>query len=352
MRDLLKENGIQVWDDETIISFRKTLLDWYDTHKRHLPWRQTKDPYAIWVSEIMLQQTQVNTVIPYFNTFMANFPTIDALANADDTLLLKTWEGLGYYSRVKNMKVAAQQMMQHYGGNMPKTIDEIRTLKGIGPYTAGAIASIAFDLPEPAVDGNVMRVMARLFEINLDIAQPSSRKVFEQLIRVLIDPDRPGDFNQALMDLGSDICSAHTPKPEISPIREFNAAFKNGTMHLYPIKSKKQPVKHIHYIAYVYQNIDGAFLMEKRSETGLLANMWQFPMSEKKSTMPKHLQQDIIGSITHLFTHLKWHIDVVVIEQGQFNGSWIHPKDFQHYPMGVPQQKILSLLKEKTDLLH
>lgn len=347
-RDLLKEHNIQMWDESKIIAFRKALLDWYDTDKRDLPWRQTKDPYAIWVSEIMLQQTQVNTVIPYFNTFMKHFPTIKDLANADDTLLLKTWEGLGYYSRVKNMKIAAQQIQQLYNGKMPQKIDDIRTLKGIGPYTAGAIASIAFDLPEPAVDGNVMRVMARLFEINVDIAQPASRKVFEQLIRILIDPNRPGDFNQALMDLGSDICSAHTPKPEISPVRDFNAAYKNGTMHIYPIKSKKQPVKHIHYIAYVYKNNDGAYLMEKRPETGLLANMWQFPMTEKKHALPTHLQQEVIGSVTHIFTHLKWHIDVVLIEEGHFSGEWIHPKDFKHYPMGVPQQKIFSLLLNDT----
>lgn len=167
--------SIEMWDDEKIASFRRTLLAWYDNEKRDLPWRRTKNPYHIWVSEIMLQQTQVVTVIPYYERFLAWFPTVDALAKAPEEKLLKAWEGLGYYSRVRNMQKAAQEIMDDFNGEFPSTYDDILSLKGIGPYTAGAIASIAFDLPEPAVDGNVMRVMARLFEVNYDIGDPKNR---------------------------------------------------------------------------------------------------------------------------------------------------------------------------------
>ncbi|WP_303660092.1 A/G-specific adenine glycosylase, partial [Streptococcus sobrinus] len=191
----LQDFGVQMWDDKTIQSFRRTLLAWYDQEKRDLPWRRTKDPYHIWISEIMLQQTQVQTVIPYYLRFLDWFPSIKDLAQAPEEQLLKAWEGLGYYSRVRNLQKGAQQIMNDFAGIFPKTYQEILSLKGIGPYTAGAIASIAFGLPEPAVDGNVMRVMARLFEVDYDIGNPSNRKIFQAIMEELIDPERPGDFN-------------------------------------------------------------------------------------------------------------------------------------------------------------
>ena len=217
-KKIFKAAGIEMWSAEKIQAFRKALLDWYDKEKRDLPWRRTSDPYSIWVSEIMLQQTRVDTVIPYYHNFLDKFPDIAALAAAPEDAILKAWEGLGYYSRVKNMQKAAQQIVAEYGGVFPEDPQEIAKLKGIGPYTAGAVSSIAFQIPEPAVDGNVMRVMSRLFEIDADIAKPASRKIFEAIVRELIDPERPGDFNQALMDLGSSICSPLYPEPEISPI--------------------------------------------------------------------------------------------------------------------------------------
>ena len=175
----LEQYGIKMWSEEKIASFQEKLLAWYDKEKRDLPWRHSNNPYHIWVSEIMLQQTRVDTVIPYYYRFLETFPTIESLANAQEEELLKVWEGLGYYSRVRNMQKAAQQIMEEYNGEFPDTMEEIQTLKGIGPYTAGAIASIAFNLPEPAVDGNLMRVISRLFEIGLDIGNPSNRKVFQ-----------------------------------------------------------------------------------------------------------------------------------------------------------------------------
>lgn len=197
----------EAWSPAKVSSFQEDFLAWYEREKRNLPWRANTDAYRIWISEIMLQQTRVDTVIDYFYRFMEWFPTIQDLAEAPDDKLLKAWEGLGYYSRARNLKVAAQQIVSEFGGKMPDTIEDIRSLKGIGPYTAGAIGSIAFNLPEPAIDGNVMRVVSRLFEIDADIAKASSRKVFEAAMLKIIDRERPGDFNQALMDLGSAVCT-------------------------------------------------------------------------------------------------------------------------------------------------
>ncbi|MBS4762430.1 A/G-specific adenine glycosylase [Carnobacteriaceae bacterium zg-ZUI252] len=343
---LLNDNGITLWNDDKINRFRATLLEWYDANKRDLPWRQTKDPYAIWVSEIMLQQTQVVTVIPYFKNFMHQFPTISALASAPEQQLLKAWEGLGYYSRVRNMQTASQQIMNHYNGVMPNTYDELLKLKGIGNYTAGAIASIAFGKPVGAVDGNVMRVMARLFEINLDIGEPKNRKVFEYLTNVLIDPERPGDFNQALMDLGSDICSAKNPKPEISPIRAFNQAYIHGTMDKYPIKRPKTKQQHVFYDALVIENDKGEFLLQQRQNKGLLANMWTFPLIEiGKDVFESNEDVQSLGQVTHLFSHLKWHIRVISSNDTSLSGQWVHPKQFDAFPMPTPQLKMLALIK-------
>lgn len=342
---LLEKYGVEMWSDETIVAFRKALLDWYDAKGRdHLPWRMNQDPYRIWVSEIMLQQTQVNTVIPYFNRFVMLFPSIRDLAEADEEVLLKAWEGLGYYSRVRNMQVAAQQVMTDYDGVFPSDPAEIIKLKGIGTYTCGAISSMAFGLPEPAVDGNVMRVFSRLFEIGDDIAKPATRKLFELLVRIVIDPDRPGDFNQAIMDLGSDICGPVNPRPEESPLREFNAAYKNGTMHLYPFKSKaKKPVvMDLHGVVVRRGN---SYLMEKRPSGGLLGDFWTFPLVEEGP------EDEPIGSFTHVFSHRKWHVQVHVQEADSKreladNMKWVLEEDFPEYAFAVPQQKMWEIVKK------
>jgi len=285
----LEQYGIEMWSEEKIASFQEKLLAWYDKEKRDLPWRRSNNPYHIWVSEIMLQQTRVDTVIPYYHRFLKTFPTIDSLAKAQEEELLKVWEGLGYYSRVRNMQKAAIQIMEEFGGEFPSTIEEIQTLKGIGPYTAGAIASIAFNLPEPAVDGNLMRVISRLFEIGLDIGNPSNRKVFQAVAEKIISKERPGDFNQALMDLGSDIESPVTPHPEDSPVKEFSAAYLNGTMHLYPVKiPKKKPVP-MKWQAFVIQNEEGQYLLEKNTYADLLSGFWHFPLIRDYTPTDKQL---------------------------------------------------------------
>lgn len=382
--------GIEMWAPEKIERFRAVLLSWYDLEKRNLPWRKNNDPYRIWVSEIMLQQTRVDTVIPYYLNFMRTFPTVQSLAEADEDILLKAWEGLGYYSRVRNMQKAAIQIMEDYGGKMPKDPKEIAKLKGIGPYTTGAIASMAFGLPEPAVDGNVMRVLSRLFEIDADIAKPGNRKIFEAIMRELIDPYKPGDFNQAFMDLGSSICTPKNYRPELSPVREFNQSYLNGTWDKYPIKSKKKKAKPVYYAGTIIQNKKGQFLLEKRPENGLLANMWTFPLVEEnlltsgtsvengtlaeglpeveteqvlsrlldELTNSYHvvpvLMKQPFGEVVHIFSHLKWFIAVYFghvpsLEESAIpeNCRWVSLEDFDQFTFPGPQVKMWQKFQEK-----
>ena len=381
----LEKYGVTMWEEDKILSFRQKLLTWYDANKRDLPWRRSKNPYHIWVSEIMLQQTRVDTVIPYYERFLDWFPTVESLANAPEERLLKAWEGLGYYSRVRNMQTAAQQIMSEFEGKFPSTYEGISSLKGIGPYTAGAISSIAFNLPQPAVDGNVMRVLARLFEVNHDIGNPSNRKIFQAMMEVLIDPDRPGDFNQALMDLGSDIEAPVNPRPEESPVKEFSAAYQHGTMDRYPIKApKKKPIP-IYLKALVVQNNQGQFLLEKNESEKLLAGFWHFPLIEVDEFSDQTQDLDLFSQVAepilelgpspqesfeqdydlevdwqnlrfeevkHIFSHRKWHIQIIagrVTETQEYTDRevlWLSPEEFINYPLAKPQQKIwLAYLK-------
>ena len=375
----LEKYGVTMWEEDKILSFRQKLLTWYDANKRDLPWRRSKNPYHIWVSEIMLQQTRVDTVIPYYERFLDWFPTVESLADAPEERLLKAWEGLGYYSRVRNMQKAAQQIMNEFEGKFPSTYEGISSLKGIGPYTAGAISSIAFNIPQPAVDGNVMRVLARLFEVNHDIGNPSNRKIFQAMIEVLIDPDRPGDFNQALMDLGSDIEAPVNPRPEESPVKEFSAAYQHGTMDRYPIKSpKKKPIP-IYLKALVVQNNQGQFLLEKNESENLLAGFWHFPLIEVDEFSDQNQDLDLFSQVAepilqlgpspqesfeqdydlevdwqdlrfeevkHIFSHRKWHIQIIagrVTETQEYADRevlWLSPEEFSNYPLAKPQQKI------------
>ncbi|TFH45729.1 A/G-specific adenine glycosylase [Streptococcus equinus] len=376
----LKDYGIDMWDAEKIASFRRTLLNWYDNEKRDLPWRRTKNPYHIWISEIMLQQTQVVTAIPYYERFLDWFPTIESLANAPEEKILKAWEGLGYYSRVRNMQKAAQEIMENFGGVFPDNHKDILSLKGIGPYTAGAIASIAFGLPEPAVDGNVMRVMARLFEVNYDIGDPKNRKIFQAIMELLIDPERPGDFNQALMDLGTDIESAKNPRPDESPIRFFSAAYLHGTYDKYPIKLPKKKPKPIQIQAFVIRNSDGDFLMEKNLDGRLLGGFWSFPIMEtdvigqqldlfekNNATLQTisqktrfeddyHLKPNwtskTFPAVKHTFSHQKWTIELIEgnVTTTDFTTTkelrWIPQDQLSQYPMATPQKKMLKVYLE------
>lgn len=382
------------WSLEKTKEFQERFIEWYELEKRNLPWRYNQDPYRIWISEIMLQQTRVDTVIDYFYRFMEWFPTIEALAQAPEEKLLKAWEGLGYYSRARNIQAAAKQIMEDFDGKMPRTPEEISTLKGIGHYTTGAIASIAFGLPEPAIDGNVMRVVSRLFCIEEDIAKASSRKVFDQAMRKIIDEEHPGEFNQALMDLGSAICTPTSPKCEECPIQAFCLAKEKGIQTAYPVKTKKAKPRDVYYVCAAIENAEGAFYFEQRDQQKLLADMWTFPMVEVTKEVYEKLEADWqpkneislfdevlvaeegasvlpfahadkivwqkrhLGEVTHIFSHLKWHVllfygrlpktEKDLSETGK-QTQWLIPEAFEQVVFPKVQMKLVEQLDKNRN---
>lgn len=295
------------------------LLRWYDYNARILPWRSEPTPYRVWVSEIMLQQTRVEAVKPYYDRFMEELPDVKALAEVDDDKLMKLWEGLGYYNRARNLKTAAQTVMADFGGRIPDTYEELLGLKGIGEYTAGAIASIACNRPVPAVDGNVLRVVARLLANGDDILKQSTKRFMTQEILNIIPKDRPGDFNQALMELGATVCLPNgVPRCEECPWDTVCMAHKAGTELQFPYKQPKKPRKIEKKEVYLLE-WNSRFALRKRPEKGLLSGLWEFPTltcgqhmdSVDKSLvntveMPENV--DKIGTGKHIFSHIEWHM--------------------------------------------
>ncbi|WP_128895180.1 A/G-specific adenine glycosylase [Longirhabdus pacifica] len=314
--------------------FVEQLLAWYRGNKRDLPWRKDHNAYRVWVSEIMLQQTKVDTVIPYFENFMSKFPTVSTLAEAPEEQVLKAWEGLGYYSRARNLHAAVKEVEATYGGVVPQEKEEILKLKGVGPYTAGAVLSIAYNKPEPAVDGNVMRVLSRYEKIEEDIAKVSTRKMMEKWIVNVIPHDSSGDFNQALMELGALVCTPKSPKCDTCPVFKHCIARKEGLQTLLPIKKKAKPPRPERRIVALIRGTGAhkdQVLIAKRPAEGLLANMWEFPHWEVKKTadqtshhqdmvkLRKHIKQELgievqpLGwamNVTHMFSHIHWDMDV------------------------------------------
>ncbi|WP_416829042.1 A/G-specific adenine glycosylase [Ectobacillus polymachus] len=306
--------------------FSHDLIQWFNKEQRELPWRKNKDPYRVWVSEIMLQQTRVEAVKPYYNNFMEQFPTLETLANADEEKVLKAWEGLGYYSRVRNLHAAVKEVQASYSGIVPNTAEDIGKLKGIGPYTKGAILSIAYDVPEPAVDGNVMRVMSRILSIWEDIAKPKTRKLFENVIREVISKENPSYFNQGLMELGALICIPKNPSCLLCPVQSHCCAFQEGVQQELPVKSKAKNPKIVPIAAGILVTEDGRYVIHRRPSAGLLANMWEFPNVELQDGISSPSQQlvyylkeqfgiDIhiaehVTNISHTFSHRIWDITV------------------------------------------
>ncbi|MBP1992359.1 A/G-specific adenine glycosylase [Paenibacillus eucommiae] len=272
-----------MYSEEQKQYFSEQLLIWYGRHKRDLPWRQNKNPYYIWISEVMLQQTRVDTVIPYFHRFIEQFPTVKALAEAPEEQVLKAWEGLGYYSRARNLQSAVREVHERYGGQVPNEKAEISSLKGVGPYTSGAILSIAYNKPEPAVDGNVMRVLSRYFLIEEDIMKPSTRVRMEALAKDLIPEGTAGDFNQALMELGAMVCTPRSPHCLTCPVMVQCAAREEGMEEALPIKKKAKPPRPERRLVALIKGEgvnDGKWLIRQRPQEGLLARMWELPHIE------------------------------------------------------------------------
>lgn len=297
------------------------LLSWYDANARTLPWRGIHDPYRTWVSETMLQQTRVETVRGYYERFLARFPTVQALAAADEADVLKCWEGLGYYSRARNLHQAARQIVEEFGGEMPRDVAQLRQLKGIGAYTAGAIASIAFDQRVPAVDGNVIRVISRLTGIRENVGIPSVRRGLEETAEALVPFARPGDFNQALMDLGSAVCVPGTPNCDECPLQEHCDALDAGDAEDLPVLPQKNPPKELDWDVLLIRAGDRV-LMRQRTET-LLHGLWVFPMlpghEEAQAEFGARMHMDVryvraLGEAKHVFTHQVWRMKLYQME--------------------------------------
>lgn len=300
-----------------INEFKHDLLKWFDENQRQMPWRETKNPYYIWLSEVMLQQTQVNTVRPYYNAFIERFPTIEALSTTNEEDVLKYWEGLGYYSRVRNFHEAVKEVHNKYNGKVPDDPESFQSLKGVGPYTNAAVMSIVHNHPLPAVDGNVLRVWSRLTCNDADIAQPKTKKLFEKELQPFVET-KSGDFNQAMMELGATICTPKKPICILCPVQKHCEAFAEGVVSELPVKKKKIKKKTIDYDVLYITNREGQILIRKR-DTKLLNGMWEFPMFEQDTSIDA-IEDELDSVITienepviqtkHVFTHMTWNMKV------------------------------------------
>lgn len=311
----------------------EVLLPWYESNRRDLPWREDTDPYHIWVSEIMLQQTRVEAVKDYYARFLQTLPTVADLANCDDVLLHKLWEGLGYYSRVRNLKKAAQQIMDKHNGVFPGEYSQVLALPGVGEYTAGAICSIAFNQPTPAVDGNVMRVISRVTDDDTPIDLPAYKKSVQKALAEVY-PQNAGDFTQALMELGATICGPNRrPDCENCPCKAFCLSFQQGTANNLPVKSPKKE-RRIEEKTVFILSCCGKFALEKREDKGLLAGLWQLPnvsgkldsqrvleRVEKFGLKPSEIYMQVERK--HIFTHIEWDMCGAYVEVAECGGDFL-----------------------------
>lgn len=320
----MKEPIFNINEINRIKNIVTPLVTWYGENARVLPWRENTVPYRVWVSEIMLQQTQVETVIPYYNRFMAQIPDIKCLSKLKEEQLLKLWEGLGYYSRARNLQKAAKMIMDKYGGKFPETYCEILSLPGVGKYTAGAISSICFELPTPAVDGNVMRVITRLTECDSDIAIPAVKDKVTEMLSEIYPKTHSGDFTQSLMELGATVCLPKgSPKCGICPIAFLCNAYQNGTQATFPVKTKKAAKKKELKTVFLLYCGD-KIAVKKRAADILLGGLWEFPNTTGNLT-PEQVKDvltqwgiSIIASTPgmpkkHIFTHIEWYMTSYIV---------------------------------------
>lgn len=348
-------------------SFEQVLCRWYESNHRKLPWRETSDPYKIWISETMLQQTRVETVIPYYFRFLEQFPTVQDLAKADEQQVLKIWEGLGYYSRARNLHVAAKEITEKYCGKLPYDPKEFLKLKGFGPYTTGAVASIAYNLPVPAVDGNVMRVMSRIEKCFSDITRAKTKKEIEGFVRAHMKNCAPCIFNQALMELGATVCLPKNPKCLDCPVQKFCQAYQDGCALDLPIKSKAKARKKETHLVFYARDHEKRTWVQKRPNTGLLANLYELPhilVGSQEKEACRRLKEDmfldfqtedgvvfrvseVMLTFTHLFTHIEWELmvaDAKVLHAlaGKSIGEFCTPAEIEKLPFAAPFLKIIN----------
>ncbi len=350
-------------------AFLQALLAWYDANKRALPWRQTPEPYGVWISEIMAQQTQMERVVAYWNRWMLRYPDLDALAHASEEDVLKSWEGLGYYSRARNIRKAAARILDEFGGEFPSVFKDIHSLPGIGEYTAGAIASIAFGQARPALDANVFRIFSRLLDIAAPIKDKSAKEAVSKAVKHLIPADRPGDFNQALMEFGALICSKR-PACERCPFIQHCAAYENGTVSLRPVLSSKKEIIKVNMVTGVLLH-QGKVLIQKRKPDDVWPGLWEFPGGgiEKNETPQEALRREYmeevelnvragekITVVKYAYTryritmhcyrcHLQNGKNVKPVFNEAVEGRFIHPRELNEYAFPAGHRRLITFMQ-------
>jgi A/G-specific adenine glycosylase len=346
-----------------IAGFQDHLIRWYTSNKRSLPWRSTSEPYKIWVSEIMLQQTQVNTVIPYYERFLKTFPDMHSLAGASTGEVLKAWEGLGYYARARNLHRAATIIVSEHDARLPDSFDALRRLPGIGDYIAAAVLSIAFGKPVAVVDGNVKRVIARMHALDMPVNQPASHNSIRSICAKLLDEARPGTFNQSLMELGALVCTPKNPACPRCPVQRFCTAFQTNRVAVYPRMQKRPRVPEVRIaIGVVVKN--GKVLITQRKADGLLGGLWEFPGGKildgetPEAACIRELKEEVnlnvvihafVARIRHAYTHFKIIADVFACRclsgkvrlKGPVDFKWIDLAEINRYPFPKANHKFI-----------
>jgi A/G-specific adenine glycosylase len=356
-------------DPETGVAFAGKLLAWFAQHARDLPWRRERTPYRVWVAEVMLQQTQVGTVVPYYERFLARFPSVQALANASLEEVLKVWEGLGYYARARNLHAAARQIVSAHGGHLPGTFEELLGLPGVGRYIAGALASIAFGQDVAAVDGNAQRVLCRVFGIQDDVTRSAARRGIETLATNLLPPGRAGDFNEALMELGATVCTPRSPLCAHCPLRELCRARATGDPEALPVRRPRRRVPHYDVAAAVTVRADGRVLVAQRNPDDMLGGLWEFPggKREEGETLPECLAREMreeldvevevderLTVVRHAYTHFRitLHAFLCRLLSGEPRCldcaafRWATLEELDALPMSVVDRKVARALSE------
>jgi A/G-specific adenine glycosylase len=345
---------------------RKQLVAWYRTHHRDLPWRRSKNAYRIWVSEVMLQQTQVNTVVNYYRQFLKTFPNIKQLAGADLQTILKAWEGMGYYARARNLHRAAKTVVRDHGGRIPKTWEAFHNLPGVGDYIAAAVLSMAFDQPFAVVDGNVKRVLARLYKIQAPVNQAGALNRFKKTAAKLLDSRQPGTFNQALMELGALICKPRNPACDVCPLNPFCRAYKTNQVGRFPRRQPSKVTPQFHIAVGVVFKKDRVLITRRKTE-GLLGGLWEFPGGKIKDgesardACIREIKEEVnlnvridrhLAKVKHAYTHFKIIMDVFCCQyisgrvylRGPAAFRWIRLDEYKNYPFPRANHKFIPLL--------
>jgi A/G-specific adenine glycosylase len=352
-----------------VVRLRRRLQRWYAHHRRRLPWRGTRNPYRVWVAEVMLQQTQVKTALPYYRRFIRQYPSLRRLACADRQAVLKRWEGLGYYARARNLHRAAALLVES-GGRVPDRWDEFRQVPGVGDYIAAAVLSIAFDRPHAVVDGNVKRVLSRLLALEAPTNASASRRIFQEQADRLLDRRRPGDFNQALMELGALVCTPRAPNCRICPLNRLCAAFRSGAVALYPRRVASRPIPEVQIAAGIVFKKE-RLLITQRPPQGLLGGLWEFPGGKIHAGEPptkacvREIKEEVnlevaiaepLAQVRHAYSHRRVHLHVFccryvsgrVRRNGPAAHRWIRIDDIDQFPFPMANRRFIPLLKQRV----